>query len=91
MLPSNMVLTMGNGIGFNNNILVSNPSLKLGINELVKKPKTSDKRVIKKGPAVKDQKLPYGQPVLSQHHRNKIMTINVLSVSTFVILLNLFK
>ena len=35
LLPSNMVLTMGKRIGFNNNILVSNPSFKLGIKKLV--------------------------------------------------------
>ena len=35
MLPSNMVLLMGNRQGFNNNILVSDSSFKLGVNKPV--------------------------------------------------------
>ena len=46
MLPSNMVLAMGNKTGFNNKILVSDQGFKIGVNRLINKEasKTAPKR-----------------------------------------------
>ena len=45
MLPSNMVLAMGNKTGFNNKILVSEHNFKIGVNKLVNQPKEAFKTV----------------------------------------------
>ena len=54
MLPSNMVLAMGNKSSFNNKILVSEHGFKIGVNKLVNSPKegfkTASKEVFKRAP-----------------------------------------
>ena len=52
MLPSNMVLLMGNRRGFNNKILVSEHGFKIGVNKLVNLVvfKTAPKEVFKTAP-----------------------------------------
>ena len=47
MLPSNMVLAMGNRTGFNNKILVSEHGFKIGVNKLVNQPKEAFKTASK--------------------------------------------
>ena len=48
MLPSNMVLAMGNKTGFNNKILVSDQGFKIGINRLINKTAPTASKVVYK-------------------------------------------
>ena len=47
MLPSNMVLLIGNRQGFNSKILVSEHGFKIGVNRLVNSPKEASKEMFK--------------------------------------------
>ena len=101
MLPSNMVLAMGNKTGFNNKILVSDQGFKIGVNRLINKEasKTSPKEAFKKVPkevfktVSKEmfQTLPHGERVLLREHNDEMIVVSVLLSSTSIIFFYFFK
>ena len=84
MLPSNMVLAMGNKTGFNNKILVLDQGFKIGVNRLMNK--EASKIVSKTAPTVPTaptapkvtEKLPHGERVLSREHNDEMIVVSVL-------------
>ena len=97
MLPSNMVLLMGNRFDFNNKILVSEHGCKIGVNKSVNSTasktvpkeafKTARKEVFKRAPKT----LSYEERVLSQKHSDKMMTISILLIGTSLVFLYFLK
>ena len=66
MLPSNMVLAMGNKIGFNNKILVSDQGFKIGVNRLINKEASKVASMTAPTAPKVTAKLPHGERVLSR-------------------------
>ena len=87
---------MGNRRGFNNNILVSDSSFKLGVNKPINlvsptaASKTAPKEVPNEAPTV-HTKLPHGERVLLQEHSDEMMAISVLLIATSAIFFYFFK
>ena len=90
MLPSNMVLVMGNRRGFNNKILVSEHGFKIGVNKLVNFTafKTALKEVSK---VAKTTTLSYEERVLSQEHKDEMIDVSVLLIGTSLVFFYFFK
>ena len=90
MLPSNMILAMGNKTGFSNNILVSDQGFKIGVNRLIKKEAPKVASTAPTAPKVAE-KLPHGERVLSREHNDEMIVVSVLLISTSIILFYFFK
>ena len=105
MLPSNMVLLMGNRKGFNNKILVFEHGFKIGINKFVNQPKEAckaapreaskraSKEAFKRVPkeVTAPKTLPHEERVLSQEHSDEMMAVSVLLIGTSLVFLYFFK
>ena len=89
MLPSNMVLAMGNKTGFNNKILVSDQGFKIGVNRLINK--VVSKVTSKVAHKVIEKPLPHGERVLSREHNDEMIVVSVLLIGTSLVFFYFFK
>ena len=91
MLPSNVILAMGNKTGFNNKILVSDQGFEIGVNRLINK--VASKVAFKTTPTASKviEKLPHEERVSSREHNDEMIVVSVLLISTSIILFYFFK
>ena len=87
MLPSNMVLAMGNKTGFNSKILVSDQGFKIGVSRFI------NKEASKTAPTAPKviEKFPHGERVLSREHNDEMIVVSVLFISTSIIFFYFLK
>ena len=76
MLPSNMNLNINKTEGFNNEILIAEPSYKLGVNHRV------NKILQKKSTEPKPKRLPTHEKKSAQDHNEEKIVVSILIMST---------
>ena len=88
MLPSNMNLNINKTQGFNNNILISESSYKLGLNNkvnVIAKQKTAIKTTPKQRTAIKTKKLRPHDKISVQNHNDEKIALSLLMTGTVLL------